>query len=89
MKPESEILLQRVARRLDVHQSEQFYHPVYLKITYLHLHPVPTIHLQQGSDSHGLLFLFEHPQFDVVGQFVGVDPPVVLPGSSQAMPSLS
>ena len=41
--------------------------PSYKGPPYWHLHPLPTIHLQQESDSQGDLFLPEHPQLDVVG----------------------
>ncbi|MGB5977621.1 MAG: hypothetical protein WBG62_09435, partial [Cyclobacteriaceae bacterium] len=53
-------------------------------LIHLHLHPVPTIQRQQGSAWQGLLFLFEHPQLEVVGHMV-----TLFPGSSQAIPSLS
>ena len=44
---------------------------MYLKtlvLTYLHSHPFPTVHLQQGDVSHSALFFEEQPQAAVVGQ---------------------
>lgn len=37
------------------------------KYRYKQPQPFPTVHLQQGLDSHSDLLLLEHPQADVVG----------------------